>query len=152
MLAADQVSKVLVVEHLHHVVHVIDGVLRLRLTRNPGAAFSVGQGATLLFTAIALAVVIALVRVAPRLYSRAWAIDFGLLLGGALGNLADRLARSPGIGRGHVVDWIELPHWPVFNLADSAITIGGVLAVLLVLLGTDIEGRSDGRRHTQEHE
>jgi signal peptidase II len=65
-----------------------------------------------------------------------------MLLGGALGNLSDRLFRSPGVFRGHVVDWIELPHWPIFNLADSAIVLGGVLAVLLSLLGVELDRSS----------
>jgi signal peptidase II len=65
-----------------------------------------------------------------------------MLLGGALGNLSDRLLRSPGVFRGHVVDWIELPHWPIFNLADSAIVLGGVLAVLLSLLGVELDRSS----------
>lgn len=141
-LAADQVSKVLVVAHLEHhaPVTLVPGVLDLDVVRNGGAAFSIGTGATWLFTAIAAGVVIAIVRTASRLRSRAWAFTLGLLLGGALGNLVDRFVRSPGPLRGHVVDWIHLHHWPVFNVADSCIVVGGVVAVLLSLLLVNLDG------------
>jgi signal peptidase II len=121
-------------------VRVISHVLTLDLTRNPGAAFSIGPGATVLFSAVAIAVVVVIARTARSLASRGWAIALGLLLGGALGNLADRVFRAPGPFRGHVVDWIEFPHWPVFNLADSAIVIGGLLAVVLVSRGIELDG------------
>lgn len=141
-LAADQVSKALVVAHLEHhaPVTLVPGVLDLEVVRNGGAAFSIGAGATWLFTAIAAGVVIAMVRTASRLRSRVWAVTLGLLLGGALGNLVDRLVRSPGPLRGHVVDWIHLHHWPVFNVADSCITVGGIVAVLLSLLLVNLDG------------
>jgi signal peptidase II len=141
-LAADQVSKVLVVAHLEHhaPVTLVPGVLDLDVVRNGGAAYSIGTGATWLFTAIAAGVVIAIVRTAARLRSRAWAFTLGLLLGGALGNLVDRFVRSPGPLRGHVVDWIHLHHWPVFNVADSCIVVGGVVAVLLSLLLVNLDG------------
>jgi signal peptidase II len=112
----------------------------LRVLRNSGAAFNIGNGMTLVFTVIATGVVVAILRYARKLRSLPWAITLGLLLGGALGNLADRMLRSPGPLRGHVVDWIELPHWPVFNLADSAIVCGGVLAVLLASRGLQVDG------------
>ncbi|HEY0717934.1 MAG TPA: signal peptidase II, partial [Streptosporangiaceae bacterium] len=80
-----------------------------------------------------------------KLRSLPWAITLGLLLGGATGNLADRIFRAPGLFRGDVVDWLELPHWPVFNLADSAIVCGGVLAVLLAVLGLRMDGTREGR-------
>jgi lipoprotein signal peptidase len=141
VLVADIVSKVAIVATLHEgdIVRVIDGVLKIDYTRNAGAAFSIGTGATVLFTGVAVIVAAVIIRQARRLVSRSWAVTLGLLLGGALGNLVDRLFRSPGPLRGHVVDWIELPHWPVFNLADSAIVIGGVVAVLLATLGTPLD-------------
>jgi signal peptidase II len=98
-----------------------------------------------LFTAVAVAVAIVIVRQARRLVSRSWAVTLGLLLGGALGNLVDRLLRSPGPFRGHVVDWIELPHWPVFNIADSAIVIGICVAVLLATRGVPFDANADDR-------
>jgi signal peptidase II len=135
--AADVVSKVIVVRRLagRPPVHVLDGVLELTLTRNAGAAFSVGVGATVLFTLVAVVVIVAIVRTATRLQQVSWAVALGLLLGGAVGNLVDRLGRSPGPFRGRVVDWIHLTHWPVFNIADAAITVGAILAVLVMLVG-----------------
>ena len=118
-------------------------LLTLRELRNSGAAFSIGTSVTVVFTLIALGVIVAILRTARRLRSIPWAVTLGLLLGGAAGNLGDRLFRSPGFLRGHVVDWIELPHWPVFNVADSCIVCGGVLAVLLAARGISL----DGRRH-----
>ncbi|HVB27139.1 MAG TPA: signal peptidase II [Mycobacteriales bacterium] len=143
VVGADVASKVAVVAELsmRPPVRLLGGLLTLTLTRNPGAAFSIGTGATVLFTAVAAGVVVAIARSARRLRSMSWAIALGLLLGGALGNLGDRLFRAPGPLRGYVVDWIRLPHWPVFNLADSAIVVGGALLVLLSSRGVGIDGR-----------
>lgn len=147
VLVADIVSKVAVVATMQEGerVRLIGRLLRIDYTRNAGAAFSIGTGATVLFTAVAVVVAVVIVRQARRLVSRSWAVTLGLLLGGALGNLVDRLLRSPGPLRGHVVDWIELPHWPVFNIADSAIVIGGCIAVLLAARGVpfDASGEDD---------
>jgi signal peptidase II len=148
-LVADIVTKTLVVAHLREgqPVHVLDDVLMFNLLRNPGAAFSVGTGDTIVFTAIAVVVVVYIARTARNLRSTAWAITLGLLLGGALGNLVDRIFRAPGFLRGHVVDWIEVTrYWPVFNLADSAIVCGGILTVLLALLGYRMDGRHAERQ------
>jgi signal peptidase II len=142
VLAADVISKVIVVAHLsgHAPIRLLGGLLTLQLIRNSGAAFSIGTSMTVVFTAIAVGVIIFILRTVRRLRSVAWAITLGLLLGGATGNLTDRLFRAPGPMRGDVVDWIQLPHWPVFNLADSAIVCGGVLAVLLAVLGRRVDG------------
>lgn len=123
-----------------HVTHVVRGVLDVEESRNPGAAFGVAGGATILFTLVAVVVAVAIVRCAPRLRSGPWAVALGLLLGGSVGNLGDRLFRSPGPLRGHVVDWIFLHHWPVFNVADSGIVVGGVLAVALASQGYRLDG------------
>jgi len=125
----------------HPPVRVLGDVLKIVYTRNSGAAFSVGTRATVLFTAVAAVVVVVILRAAARLRSRGWVVCLGLLLGGALGNLGDRVFRAPGVFRGEVVDWLQLPHWPVFNLADSAIVVGGVVAVLLASRGISLEGR-----------
>jgi signal peptidase II len=143
VLAADAITKALVVVHLRPgvPVHVLGNVLMLNLLRNSGAAFSVGTGNTIVFTAIAVVVVVYIVRTARNLRSVGWAITLGLLLGGALGNLADRIFRAPGLFRGDVVDWIELTrYWPVFNVADSAIVCGGILTVLLAMFGYHLDG------------
>ena len=143
VLAADAVSKALVVAHLREdqPVHLLGNVLMLWLTRNPGAAFSVGTGETVVFTVIAFGVIVYIARTARRLYSLGWAIALGLLLGGAMGNLADRIFRAPGLFRGDVVDWIAVTRfYPIFNLADSAIVCGGILTVLLAMRGQHLDG------------
>jgi signal peptidase II len=134
---ADVVSKLLAVRHLadREPVELVGGLLRLRLVRNPGAAFGMAQGLTVVLTLIAVVVVVVILRMARRLHSAWWAVALGLVLGGALGNLVDRLFRAPAPGRGHVVDFLELPRWPVFNLADSAIVVAAVLMVLLSARG-----------------
>ena len=147
-LVLDIVSKALVAAKLgdHPPVKVFGGALYLVETRNSGAAFSMGTGATVVLTVIALAVVGVILRTARRMHSVGWAVALGLILGGALGNIVDRLFRAPGVGRGHVVDWISLfsndgSRFAIFNLADSAITCGAVLAALLALRGIDLDGR-----------
>ncbi|HEY7488267.1 MAG TPA: signal peptidase II [Streptosporangiaceae bacterium] len=148
-LTLDVISKVTVVAQLEHrePIRLVGGLLMLTVSRNSGAAFSIGTGMTLVFTVIAVGVIVAILRTARRLRSLPWAISLGLLLGGATGNLIDRIVRSPAPLQGHVVDWIELPHWPVFNLADSSIVCGGALAVLLAARGLQIDGTRIPSRH-----
>lgn len=157
--AADLITKTVVLRTLEHQppLVVIPDVLQFRVIFNSGAAFSIGTGMTFVFTFIAAGVVVAIVRTARKLGSRAWALTLGLLLGGALGNLTDRLLRYPsGIGRssqlqGHVVDFIEvlpghfpiIDYFPVFNIADSAIVCGGILAVLLAWRNVQIDGSKE---------
>jgi signal peptidase II len=147
VLAADIASKAAAVASLagRPPVRLLGGFLTLRVTRNSGAAFSIGPSMTVLFTAIAVGVIIFILRASRRIASIPWAVTLGLLLGGAMGNLTDRLFRAPGPLRGFVVDWIQLPHWPVFNLADSAIVCGGLLAVLLTWRGIGVSGTRRGR-------
>ena len=122
-------------------VHLIGNVLMLWLTRNPGAAFSVGTGETVVFTVIAFGVIVYIARTARKLHSLGWAIALGLLLGGAMGNLSDRIFRAPGLFRGDVVDWIAVTrYYPIFNLADSAIVCGGILTVILAMRGQHLDG------------
>lgn len=146
MWGADQVTKVLAVDRLveGRPVEVVPGVLDLYLLYNPGAAFSLATGATWVLTVVAAVVVVAVAVMARRLGSRAWALALGLLLGGALGNLTDRLLREPGFGVGHVVDFLRLPRWPVFNLADTSIVVAAVLVVVLSVRGVGVDGRRDG--------
>jgi lipoprotein signal peptidase len=142
VLAADVISKAIVVARMpdHQPIRLLGGLLTITLTRNGGAAFSIGTSMTIVFTAIAVGVIVYILRTARNLRSIGWAITLGLLLGGATGNLLDRIFRAPGLFQGHVVDWIELPHWPVFNLADSSIVCAGVLVVLLALGGIRLDG------------
>jgi len=137
VLALDLLTKLLAVRQLsdREPVELLGGVLTLRLVRNPGAAFGMAQGLTVVLTVIAVVVVVVILRMARQLRSGWWAVALGLVLGGAVGNLADRLFRAPGPGRGHVVDFLELPRWPVFNLADSAIVVAAVLMVVLSARG-----------------
>lgn len=145
----DLISKTVVVSVLEggDPVTVISEVLRLRVIRNPGAAFSIGTGMTVIFTVIAAIVVVAILRTARRLRSLPWALTLGLLLGGALGNLTDRVFRAPAPLQGHVVDWIEVfpaTGFPVFNVADSAIVCGGIIAVFLAWRGYQMDGTRAG--------
>ncbi len=143
VLALDIASKAIVVATLSDraPIRLLGGLLTLRESRNSGAAFSIGTSMTVVFTLIAVGVIIFILRTSRRIFSLPWAVALGLLLGGAMGNLTDRIFRSPGPFRGWVVDWIQVPHWPVFNLADSAIVCGGVLMVLIAARGYRIDGK-----------
>ncbi|MGY3201106.1 signal peptidase II [Streptomyces sp. TE5632] len=140
--ALDLISKMIVVAKLEHhePIEIIGDWLRFEAIRNAGAAFGFGEAFTVIFTVIAATVIVVIVRLARKLYSLPWAIALGLLLGGALGNLTDRIFRSPGVFRGAVVDFIAPKHFAVFNLADSAIVCGGILIVLLSFRGLDPDG------------
>lgn len=141
-VALDLVTKLIAVAKLsgRAPVEIIPGVLDLRLTRNSGAAFSLAGGATVILSLVALVVVGVVVVTARRLASTGWAFVFGAMLAGAVGNLIDRLFRAPGPLRGHVVDFIHIHHWPIFNVADSSIVCGGILAVILALRGIGLDG------------
>ena len=141
VLVTDIITKVVFVATLSDraPVKMLGGFLTLRVTRNPGAAFSIGPSLTVVFAVIAVGVIVFILRMSRRIRSLAWAVTLGLLLGGATGNLIDRLLRYPGPFRGYVVDWIQVPHWPVFNIADSCIVCGGALAVLLAVRGVRID-------------
>ena len=121
-------------------IELIGSVLQLEVVRNRGAAFGIGEALTIALTAIAVIVIAVIARIARKLYSTPWAIALGLLLGGAFGNLADRIFRSPGVFQGAVVDFIAPTHFAVFNVADSAIVCGGILIVLLSFRGLDPDG------------
>jgi signal peptidase II len=121
-------------------IELLGGVLKLTYTRNTGAAFSMGTGYTWIFSIIAVIVAVVILRSARRLGSVAWAIALGGLLGGLLGNLTDRMIREPSPGLGYVVDWIQFPHFAVFNVADSAIVCSAILMVLLALRGVEFSG------------
>lgn len=143
----DLATKVLVVATMTpgRPLELLGTVVQLRLVRNGGAAFSMATGMTWLLTLIAVAVVIGVWRMGRTLRSRWWALGLGLILGGALGNLVDRLLRAPGPLQGHVVDFLAVGWWPVFNLADSAIVCGATGLVVLTVLGLEPDGT--GRKH-----
>ena len=141
-------SKMLVVARLEHhePIKVIGDLLQLNAIRNAGAAFGIGEAFTVIFTIIAATVIVVIARLARKLYSLPWAIALGLLLGGAMGNLGDRIFRAPGLFRGYVVDWIGVVprYYPIFNLADSAIVCGGILMVILAMRGYHLDGTPRG--------
>jgi len=141
--AVDAASKAIAVAALTHrqPAVLIDGLVTLQLYRNPGAAFSIGPSDTVIFALVAVGVVVAILRLSARLRSWPWAIALGLILGGAAGNLMDRIFRSPGALHGLVVDWIKLAYFPwTFNIADSAITVGVALVVLASVRGWRLDG------------
>lgn len=109
---------------------VVGTLLQFTLLKNSGAAFSLASGFTLIFSLLAVAVIATIVRYAARITSRGWLTCAGLLLGGVLGNLTDRIFREPGFFLGHVIDWIQIPNWPVFNIADIAISTAALLAFI----------------------
>ena len=140
---ADRVTKYFVTQNLEldKTVPFIGQILQLRWVENPGAAFSFGIGSAWVFAIIAAAVAIFIVIFARRIRSVAWAVLFGLLLGGTLGNLTDRLTRPPGFGQGHVVDFLVLIYFPaIFNIADVAIVSSMVLFIILTLRGIRLDG------------
>jgi signal peptidase II len=110
---------------------ILGSILQFTLVFNSGAAFSLATGFTILFSLLALGVVVAVIYFAPKITSTGWQFTIGLLLGGVLGNLTDRIFREPSFLSGYVIDWIQIPHWPVFNLADSAICIAAAIAFVL---------------------
>lgn len=151
-VALDQLVKWLSTQHLTEgePVRILGGLIYLSLLRNGGAAFSFGTGVTWVFPLITLAVIVWIGWMARRLRSVPWAVALGLVLGGAFGNLADRLFRAPGPFRGHVVDMVSLfaPNgqgFAVFNIADACLTVGVILAVLLELTGRQRDGGRAGR-------
>jgi len=153
----DQLSKFLVTENLpyNRAVPVLGEVLQLHYVRNPGAAFSIATGYTWILSAIAIAVIVVIAFFAPRIRSLAWATMFGLVLGGAFGNVTDRLFRPPGFGTGHVIDFIQVIYFPaIFNVADIAVVSAMGLFLLLSLRNVGLDGVrvTDDRYRTPEEQ
>jgi signal peptidase II len=149
VLAADQLAKFWAIRTLppEEPVHVIGDFLIFFLIRNSGAAFSLGAGVTWVFTIALTVVAAAIIVLALRVRSRAWAIVLGLLLGGVLGNLSDRLFREPGFGVGHVVDFISTP-WmmpAIYNVADMFIVTMMIGVALLIVIGLRFDGTRERR-------
>lgn len=140
----DQGTKALVERtmELGESIPLLDGVLQWHYILNSGAAFSLGEDYTWVFTLIMAVVSISIIAYLPRVRSAAWALGLGLVLGGALGNLTDRVLRWPGFPSGHVVDFIHLNHFAVFNVADCGVVVGVILIAALLLFGKDAEGES----------
>jgi signal peptidase II len=146
----DQVTKAWAVANLmgKPAQEVLGQWLQWSYATNSGAAFSFGSGNAWAFTAIAASVIVVILYFTAKVTNRWWAIAMGLILGGGMGNFIDRLIREPGVGQGHVVDFIAVPNWPVFNVADMAVVGGALLAVVLSLRGIDyrdrVEPQADG--------
>jgi len=144
VVVIDQLTKLLAVAYLESQpsVEVLGPLLKFTFIRNPGAAFSLGGGYTIIFSVLAAVVAVVIVVTSRTLGSKAWAIALGGLLGGALGNLLDRLLREPGFGRGHVVDFIQVPYFAIFNVADIAVCCSAALIVILTIRGVPLRGVS----------
>lgn len=147
VLTLDIVTKVLAVKLLPpgQPVSIVGDTVTWTLVRNSGAAFSMATGYTWLLTLIATGVVVGIFWMGRRLVSPWWAVGLGMILGGAMGNLVDRFFRSPGPLRGHVVDFLSVGWWPVFNVADPAVVGGAILLVVLSIFGYDFD--TAGRRN-----
>jgi len=141
VILLDLATKVWAVARLENQpeIKVIGEFLKFSFVRNPGAAFSFGTSITWVFTLIAIAVSITILFVSKSVTNRLWAIALGGLLGGALGNLIDRIFRSPEVFQGHVVDFISLPNYPMFNIADSAVVLSAIAMIVLSLRGVDYQ-------------
>ena len=129
----DVATKIWAVNSLSHrgAVKIIGSFFQLNFVRNSGAAFSFAPGATLFLAIFGIVILLGIAYYAVSLTSKGWALVLGLVMGGILGNLTDRIFREPGLLRGHVIDWLQLPHWPIFNIADSAIVIAAVISMVL---------------------
>jgi signal peptidase II len=148
----DQATKALMVATLEGKppVRLISPVLTIDVSRNSGAAFSFAPAGTVLFTCLAVATAVLIIARVSRLRSVGWAAALGLLLAGAVGNLCDRLVRAPGIGRGGVVDFIDLQHFATFNIADSCLTCGIGLALVLSLRRIPMTDQSPGHAEQRD--
>ena len=142
LYVADQVTKNLAVEHLTGQPDkpLVGELLQLHLTRNAGAAFSTGTAFTEVLTCVAIAAVGVILWLSRRVGSRLWAVALGVLLAGVAGNLSDRLFRAPGPLEGHVVDFLMLPHWPIFNIADMCINVAAGLILVQAFRGVRLDG------------
>ena len=129
----DLATKIWAVENLSYRsnIKIIGDFFQLTYVRNPGAAFSFASGATVFLSLFSLLVMIAILHYSVKITSRGWAVVLGLVLGGILGNMVDRIFREPGVLRGHVIDWLQLPNWPVFNIADMAIVSAALISMVL---------------------
>lgn len=151
--ALDQLTKLWVTSNMveGERIPVLPPLLHWYFIRNSGAAFSIGENVTWIFTIIMVGVSIAILLQLRKVGSTWWALALGLLLGGALGNLTDRLFREPSFAMGHVVDFIQLPNFAIFNIADSAVVSAVVIICLLTLRGVALDGSHHSAKKKQEH-
>lgn len=141
MIAIDSGSKALALKTLGgQPRRILGSFLELQLTRNPGAAFNLAEGATVFLSLLSFIAIGLLAHFSRSITSRVWGVALGFLLGGISGNLLDRLFRPPYLLHGEVIDWLRLPHWPIFNLADTSIVISAITIAILLL--NDVKPRS----------
>lgn len=147
ILAADQLTKLWAVKALpgHAPISILGDFLTLRLTYNPGAAFSMGTGSTWIFTILTAVAVVGIAWLIRKVRSTGWSVALGMLLGGATTHLLDRLFRDPGFARGHVVDFIDYNSWFIGNIADIALTLGAAVIIVLSLLGIGMDGQKQAK-------
>jgi signal peptidase II len=122
-------------------VKVIGNLLKFNLTFNSGAAFSLASSGTIFLSTFSLIMVAVIFYFSRKVKSTPWAVALGLVLGGIFGNLADRIFRSPGALQGEVVDWIQIPMWPIFNIADTAVVSAAILITILSAKNIDFNGK-----------
>ncbi|MFF0340685.1 signal peptidase II [Kribbella sp. NPDC004875] len=148
VLFLDQLTKALALAHLTpgEPVNVVGSLLKFNLIRNSGAAFSLGAGYTPYISAVQIIVAIGVIYLSRRLGSAGWSVAFGLLFGGAVGNILDRIFREPSPFHGHVVDFLQTPHWAIFNVADMAVTSAAILLVIQTLRGVKLDGTREQRQ------
>ncbi|MFJ5818715.1 signal peptidase II [Streptomyces sp. NPDC093108] len=149
LMLADLITKQIALANysLAEPVSSLGGFLKFTLIYNSGAAFSLGEGSTWLFSTAKLVVIIGMLWISRRIRIPAWEAIFGLLVGGAAGNLVDRVFRPPSPFQGEVIDWIQFPHWPAFNIADMGVVCGGVLTVWMVFRGINLDGSIEPEAH-----
>lgn len=150
----DQLVKNVLIAHLMpgHSTPFLGEIIKLYLTYNDSAAFSMGFGQTWFFAVISTLASLALLWYLPKLKTASWMLMGGVALGGIVGNLVDRLTREPGFGNGHVVDYIQIPfNFPIFNLADTAIVSIAILTVIRILLGHKIGEATPGTKTSDSH-
>jgi len=149
LYAIDVATKIVAIDKLtgREDIKVVGDILQLHLTRNAGAAFSTGTQYTVVLTCIAIVAVGIVLWLSRRLGNVVWAVALGFLLAGVAGNLTDRMLRDPGPFRGHVIDFLMLPNWPVFNVADICINVAAGLILIQAFRGVRLDGtRGDDRR------
>lgn len=153
VIALDLLTKVLAVKYLENQPNVVlipavfgesaGPLLQLTFIRNPGAAFGLGASTTWVFTILAILISVYIYRTGKKVVRLSWAICLGAMLGGALGNLIDRIFRAPGVFRGAVVDFFQIPYWAIFNIADMSVTISAVVIAIMTLFGKDPYHKSE---------
>ncbi|MFJ6385656.1 signal peptidase II [Kitasatospora sp. NPDC092039] len=142
LLASDFITKQIALTNFSRTdpTETLGGLLKFTLVFNSGGAFSIGEGVTWFFTTVKILVIVLMLVMSPRIRTPLWAVSFGLVIAGAAGNLIDRLFRAPSPLEGRVVDWIQLPHWPVFNLADCGVVCGSALVMWASTRGIRLDG------------